>query len=409
MLAGPACAPEPPVDVAALAARYVQLTRGLARHDPSLIDHWLEPPPADDTPRVPVATLRAGTDRLAGDVAAALPRTSGPERRRAEHLDGQVRALQLAARRLLGESLPFDAEARLGLGLDPMRPNLVRIETAREALDAELPGTDPLAERVARFRTAFLVPDDLREATLHAALDVCREATLAAGLPLPAGESVEVVLVHGLPWDAHAQYVGSHRTRIDVNASQPMDVARALRIACHEGYPGHHAQHLWMAGTLVAERGWTEFALVPGFGPSLLVAEGAAEAGSDVAVPPERRANIYQRRLAPTAGLAHVPPEAWARLVRVETLLADIEPIVGDVARAYLDNHINGAATEERLAAEALLPAPEAFVPFIERRRTRVLAYPEGRRLVTRRLADRGLLALHTVFTDDALTLPVAR
>ena len=47
--------------------------------------------------------------------------------------EGQIRALQLVARRLMGESLPFAAEARLGLGIEPTRPNLVAIERALSA------------------------------------------------------------------------------------------------------------------------------------------------------------------------------------------------------------------------------------------------------------------------------------
>ena len=237
MIPGVACAPDPPTDLAPVASRYIQLTLGLARHDPSLVDHWLVAAPDGPPRREPVVALRGAVDRLAADLAAVLPRTAGNDRRRARHLEGQVRALQLVARRLMGESLPFAAEARLGLGIEPTRPNLVAVAQARAALDAELPGPGPLAERVSRFRALFSVPPSRRDATMRAAQAVCRDATLAAGLPLPDDEAIELAWVDGLPWDAHARYLGGHRTRITVNASQPLDLARALRLACHEGYP----------------------------------------------------------------------------------------------------------------------------------------------------------------------------
>jgi hypothetical protein len=191
--------------------------------------------------------------------------------------------------------------------------------------------------------------------------------------------------------------VGAHRTYIDVNGSAPLDLTRAIRIACHEGYAGHHAQHLWLADDLVAGRGWLEYALVPGFGPALLVAEGAAEAGTDLAMPPARRVEIYGRQLASAAGLA-VTKDDLERLVQVEEAQAALEPIVGELAREYLDNRLNASATVERLEQDALVADGEAFVPFIERRRTRILAYTEGKRLVVEQLHDAGLAGIRRLF-----------
>jgi hypothetical protein len=108
--------------------------------------------------------------------------------------------------------------------------------------------------------------------------------------------------------------------------------------------------------------------------------------------------------LAPAAGIRR-PVEAFARLGRVDALLAEIEPIVGEIAGAYLDSQATAAATEARLSEEALLPDPGAFLSFIERRRVRLLAYPEGRRLVRGRLMRNGLPGLRDLFTTTAMTL----
>ena len=69
---------------------------------------------------------------------------------RAEWLQGQARALQLAAGRLLGDSVPFDAEARLAFGLSPERADRFEADRAREALARELPGEGPLPARLRR-------------------------------------------------------------------------------------------------------------------------------------------------------------------------------------------------------------------------------------------------------------------
>jgi hypothetical protein len=402
MLAG-ACARHPaPPDLDAMASRYIQLTRELAGHDPSLVDHWLtEPPPLDAGGRRPVSTLHLAIETLGRETEAAILETSGEARVRAEWLAGQTRALRVAAGRLLGQSLPFDTEARLAFGLSPARADLFEVDRAREALERALPGTAPLGERLAAFRARFQVPAAARDAVMRAALEACREAT-RTDLPLPSDAAVEVAFVEGIPWDAHARYLGAHRTRIEINASAPLDLTRALRLACHEGDAGHHAQHIWMADDLVSRRGWQEHALVPGFGPALLLAEGAAEAGADLAMPPERRARVYRDRLAPAAGLGRATTAGIEQLVRVEEAQAALEPLVGDIAREYLDNQINAATAAERLRHDVLMPAPEAFVFFIERRRTRILAYTEGRRLARERLGGSGLAGLRRLFVPGS-------
>ena len=389
-------------DLEAISARYLQLTQEVARHDPSLIDHWLiEHAGAPAGGRQPVPILRGAVDALAGEAEAALLDVEGLNRTRAEWLAGQARALRLATQRLLGESVPFDTEARLAFGVSPQRADLFLADRARETLAQELPGEGSLTERLSAFRARFEATTDTREPLMRAALAACREVAGAA-LPLPADDGIELAFVDGLPWDAHARYLGGHRTRIDIQDRQPLDLTRALRLACHEGAPGHHAQHIWAADDLVGRLGWQEHALVAGFGPALLMAEGAAEAGADLAMPAKRRQQVYRERLVPAAKLSHVEVEDLARLIRVEEAQSALEPLIGDIARDYLDNRINATQAAERLDREVLMPGAEVFVFFIERRRTRILAYTEGRRLALQPIEGGGLPALRSLFVKDS-------
>jgi hypothetical protein len=397
-----ACRSEPAgPDPDAIASRYIQLAWELSRHDPSLVDHWIvEPPAPGGAGRRPVAMLRAAADALAAETAAALPEVDGLERLRLEWLLGQARALQLASRRLLGESVPFDVEARLAFGASPQRADRFQVDRAHEMLERELPGEGPLADRLAAFRARFQVVAEARETVLRAALAACGDAA-APALALPSDNAIELAFVDGLPWDAHARYLGGHRTRIEVDGNQPLDLTRALRVACHEGHVGHHAQHIWAADELVGRRGWREYGLVPGFGRALLLAEGAAEIGAELAMPAARRVRVYRETLAPAAGLSKLEADDFLRLIRIEDAQAAIEPLIADIAREYLDNHITAAATAERLEQEVLMPAPEAFVFFIERRRTRILAYTEGRRLARERIGAAGLAGLRALFVPE--------
>jgi hypothetical protein len=396
-IAASCAAPSTPLTLDSVASRYIQLAQDLARHEPSLVDHWLtgSPPPAS-VPRQPVATLRGAADALVQDLDSMARRLSGAEQGRASWLAGQARALQFAARRLLGESVPFEEEARLALGITPSPADPAAVAQARAQLERELPGAGPLNERLTAFKVRFQVPEAARSRVMGAALDACREVTFDF-FPMPEDEQVDVAFVAALPWDAHARYVGDHHTHIDVNGAAPLDLTRALRLACHEGYAGHHAQHIWLADELVARRGWREYGLIPGFGPALVIAEGAADAGTDLAMPPERRTHLYASVLAPAAGIDR-PLEDFARLVRVEQAQAMLEPLIGELAREYLDNRLTAATTAERLEKDVLVASGDAFVPFIERRRTRILAYTEGRRRVTELLDGAGLAGLHGIF-----------
>lgn len=394
------CQPQTPsLSLNVIAERYLAAAGALALHDPSLVDHWIGEVPARTEARRPVKELIAEVSELDADLQQIAASEAPLERARHHHLHAQVRALLVAGRRLMGESLAFDEEARLAFGLEPFGVDDGRFEAIRRSLDAELEGPGLLSERLSAFRQGFSVPPDRQQALMEVALERCRTAAGPA-IALPAGETIELRFTPALGWDAHARYVGGHRTLIEINSGRPMDLTRALRLACHEGYPGHHTQHIWMDDELAGRLGWVEFRLVPGFGRQLLVAEGAAEAGADLAMPPDRRLVEYRDYLAPAAGL---PTRDLDRLVRVENLLAQVEPVVVDIAREYLDNRIGAERARERLREEALVADPDTMLPFIERQRTKLLAYPAGRALVGGKVGPEGLFDLRAGFVGRVM------
>ena len=170
-----------------------------------------------------------------------------------------------------------------------------------------------------------------------------------------------------------------------------------LRLACHEGYPGHHVQFMWIDDELVGRRGWHEFELTPAFGRHLLVTEGAAEAGAEMAFSFESRVALYRDVLLPIAGL---PPQDADRIANIETLVWSLERVAIDIIRDYLDHRLTHAAAVDRLRDEALTLDPEALLAFAERRRTRILAYPEGREAIRRTIGGPDLTGLRALFVE---------
>lgn len=381
-----------------IAEGYVRVALQLAQHDPQLIEGWRGPESWRPGPREPVAPLLKRIETLQRDLRFhSEPATAD----RRGYLAAQLAALELSAQRLLGQSVPFDAEAEQAFGRRPSPAPATSLEAVRASLAHELPGSGSLAERYAAFKKRQTVDASKAEPLLRAALAACRAATVAA-FALPDGEAIELDFADGSPWDAFAQYLGNHRTRITFNRRAAVDVSRVLRLACHEGYPGHHVQFMLIDDELAGRRGWPEFALTPAFGRHLLVTEGAAEAGAEMAFPLEPRIALYRDVLLPIAGLL---PQDAARIAKVEQLIWSLEPAAIDILRGYLDHKLTQAAAIVRLRDEAFTPDPEALLAFAERRRTRVLAYPEGREAIWRTIGRDDLKGLRALFVDHPFAI----
>ena len=375
------CSPRrPPGTLHDLAEAYVRLTLQLAQHRPNLVDAWTGPPAWRPGPRVPVAELRDTLDDLASRAERLRPGDLDPtEGPRLAYLRGQLRALSLITRRLLGESTRFDDEVRLAFGRAIPPSSDAEAARVRAALENELEGPEPLVERYHRFRRRFVIADEQVDRVLASAIEACRAAT-AAHITLPADEHIEVHFDPSLEWDGYARYAGGHRTRITIAGREGHDVAGLLHLACHETYAGHHLQQVLIDDALVRGRSWIEFQLTPAFGPHLLIAEGAAEAAVDLALPHAARAAIYRDRLLP---LAKLPATDAERLARIESLAAALDMTVPPIVARYLDSETPPADAAVALRASALMPSPDRFLAFAARHRTSAVVYPIGKAAVT--------------------------
>lgn len=232
----------------------------------------------------PRAALRRPDEfvRLAGRLADALPGDLPPER--AAFLAAQLQACEQAARRLVGQRVPFADEvvATFGVRVTPGDEDSYR--AAHRELDALLPGAGTPGERLAAHRARQRVPRALLLAAARALADALRAAT-AHRWPLPAGEGVTFRLVDDAPWAALHHHGGGHRSVVVLNAAAGPGIGRLARLVAHETYPGHHAERCRKEAGLVA-RGWVEHRAVVLNTPQSLIAEGAAEIALGAAVGP---------------------------------------------------------------------------------------------------------------------------
>jgi hypothetical protein len=183
------------------------------------------------------------------------------------------------------------------------------------------------------------------------------------------------------PWSGYNWYKGNAQSLIQINTELPIFIDRAVDLAAHEGYPGHHVYNALLEQRLVRDRGWVEFTVYPLFSPMSLIAEGSANYGIEVAFPGNERIEFEKRVLFPLAGL---DPARADQYYRVQRLGAKLTYVGNDIARDYLDGRIDREQAAQRQVTEALSSIERARqrVRFFDTYRSYVINYNLGKDLV---------------------------
>jgi hypothetical protein len=208
-------------------------------------------------------------------------------------------------------------------------------------------------------------------------------------MTLPANEHFTVEYVTGKSWSGYNWYQGGFRSLIQVNTGLPIYIDRAVDLACHEGYPGHHVYNALLEKHLVRDRGWPEFSVYALFSPQSLIAEGTANYGIEVAFPGDERVRFEREKLFPLAGL---DPSTAERYYEIQRLTQQLAYAGNEAARGYLD----GKMTREQAADWLVrynLQAParaEQRTKFFDQYRSYVINYNFGQDLVKQYIERRG-------------------
>ena len=380
LLLASACSRSPSLDDDA--RRYVRLAAALGERDPDALDFYVGPAGdiADIRRSPPTLTaIRNDAETLLAEVRRVQtgPAYGPAEEARAAALAADLAAILARVDLLTGTRLPYDAESRAFFGIAPAPADDAALAAIRSSIADAVGGGGRLVDRDAAFAARFTVPPDRLPAVMEAALDECRRAT-AAHVALPPGERATLEYVHDRPWAAFTRYAGGGRSTIQINADFRFTVDQALQVACHEGYPGHHARNV------LAPRTPAERTVQLTFSPESLASEASAMLAIDTAFPPDARVRVERDRLFPIAGL---DASEAGRHVTVERLVGDLQIVQADVARRYLDGTLEFARAVAALEEEALVPHADALVKYINEYRSYVTTYTTGRQLLAARLA----------------------
>lgn len=384
-----------------IAQQYVRLVLALGQHDHDYVDAYYGPPEWKKEAESSKLDLRTIRDRAAdlrkqitgapnGRASAAGGNGEDAELRqlRRQYLDHQLSSMVARVRMLEGERLSFDEESRALYGAVAPTNSEAHFTAILDKLESRFPGEGPLVERYERWRRAFVIPRERLDTVFTAAIDACRARTLQH-VQLPPGEHFTVEYVTNKSWSGYNWYQGNFRSLIQVNTDLPIYIDRAIDLACHEGYPGHHVYNTLLEKHLVRDRGWIEFTVYPLFSPQSLIAEGTANFGIEVAFPGHERADFEAKQLFPLAGL---DASKAATYYEVQALVDQLSYAGNEAARRYLNGEIDRNAAAAWLEKYALMQHDRAVqrVRFFDQYRSYVINYNLGKDMVRRYIESRG-------------------
>jgi hypothetical protein len=385
--------PDTPISnrMKAAAETYVKLVLSVGEYDHDYVDAYFGPASWREEIKRSTPSLediRSSAQRVLEDLGNIPASTEEIVRLRQLYLTRQLQALLARLEMLQGRVFSFDEEAQALYDAAPPHHPESYFRTVLANLHGMVPGTGALAERYEGYRKGFVITPNRLDDVFQAAIRECRERTRQM-IVLPPTERFALEYVNNKPWSGYNWYKGESISLIQINTDLPIYIDRAVDLAAHEGYPGHHVYNSMLEMHLARERGWMEFTVYALFSPQSLIAEGTANFGIEVAFPGNQRIEFERQVLFPAAGLDGTRAAEYYSIHRLTGVLNYAH---NEAARSYLDGAMNRQQAEEWLVTYALM-APERArqrVGFIDAYRSYVINYNLGQDLVRQYIESRG-------------------
>ena len=379
-----------------IAEKYVKLVLKVGLYKPDYIDAYYGPeewkpiePDVQDIDSVLINSLNNETDELLNDLEALKDyKATEFEASRYRFLSKQLLSVKGTIFQISGGQFSFNQEAKIFYDAEPPKFTTDHFDTIINKLDSLLPGNGSVTERMNQFRDQFIIPPDKLDAVFTAAINECRERTLQH-LQLPENENFKVEYVNNQPWGAYNWYKGNNYSVIQVNTDLPIYIDRAIDLAAHEGYPGHHVFNALLENNLVNKKGWVEYSVYPLFSPVSLIAEGTANYGIDVTFPGDDHIKFEKEVLYPIAGLNPDNADLHYKLMQ---LTEDLGYAGNEAARNYLDEKWTRQEAVEYLQKYTLSSKDKAGkkIDFYEKYRSYIINYNFGEDLVRKYVESNG-------------------
>lgn len=302
------------------------------------------------------------------------------EKQRHAALQKQFLAVKAKINMLNGTKYTFDQESAYLYDAVAPSYSAAHFDSLLGILDSALPGPGSVSERYIKFKQDFIIPADKLQAVFNRGIEECRKRSLKY-INLPANENFTVEYVTDKAWGAYNWYKGNSYSLIQVNTDFPTQISSIIRLAAHEGYPGHHVFNALLEKNLVSEKGWSEYLVYPLFSPQSLIAEGSANSAVDFIFPANERIEFEKKILFPLAGLEADKAEKYYKILDITRLMSYAG---NEAARNYLDGKITALQAEKWLTKYSLSTAERAKqrIRFFDKYRSYVINYNLGKDIV---------------------------
>jgi hypothetical protein len=323
-----------------VAEQYVKLVLNIGTPDPDYVDAYFGPAEWKPEAKSSSTSDSAFIQNLYDEAGKLLDRLESLSEEKADEIQTlryrflykQILAARTKVFMLAGGKLSFDEEAKALYDVEVPTYDSSYFQNILDEIDVLLPGKGNLSDRWQNYKKQFIIPNEKLDAVFQAAINECRKRTLQY-INLPAKESFKVEYVKGQPWGAYNWYKGNSFSVIQINTDLPSYIDRAVDLAAHEGYPGHHVLNVLLE-KLYRERNWVEFSVYPLFSPQSLIAEGTGNFGVEITFPGNSQMEFEKEVLFPLAGL---DPSKTDTYYKISKLIQQLSYSTNEAARNYLD------------------------------------------------------------------------
>jgi len=371
-----------------IAEQYVKLVLEIGLYKPDYVDAYYGPAewkPDESSKQEIDTSLTNALNSKADDLLNKLEALKDYQATELETLRYRFLSKQLLSVKgmiyiISGGTFPFDREAQILYDAEPPHFNKEHFQKIINELDSIVPGSGRLSERLNEFRNGFIIPPGTLDTVFTTAINECRIRTLKH-ISLPEEENFEVKFVKDKPWGAYNWYKGNSFSIIEVNTDLPVQIEKAVDLAAHEGYPGHHVFNALLEKNFVKEKGWMEFSVYPLYSPISLIAEGTANYGIKVVFPGNERIKYEKDVLFPLAGLNPDDADLYYHILE---LMEDLTYAGNEAARNYLDGNWTRDESIIYLETFELFSKQKAAkrMDFIDQYRSYVINYNLGEDII---------------------------
>ncbi|MBO9731433.1 MAG: hypothetical protein J7623_22525 [Chitinophaga sp.] len=367
-----------------LAEKYVRLGLNIGQYDTDFVDAYYGPDSLKPTSRQPVFpkdsflqavdTLKASLQQIATNTKNDTVRV------RADWMMRQLTAFSRRIKIFSGEYSTFDAESKeLFDAVAPTYPEHY-YQSLIAKLDSLLPGKGPVADRFQQLANHFIISPNKLDTVFKTAIAEARKRTLQH-YPLPADETFTLEYVSGKPWMGYNWYKGHYTSLIQISADLKIFIEKAIDLACHEGYPGHHVYNMLLEKNLYHDKGWVEISLYPLFSPQSLIAEGSANYGIEMAFPGEEKTTFTKNVLLPLVG---IDTTGITTYIKALTIKGALNYARNEVGRGLINGTMSDSTALRWLLDYTLLnkEAADKGLLFVKKNRSYIINYNYGQDLI---------------------------